>query len=301
MDPANLVVRPLSDPAPAAIPLRAGVGLKARHYREILETRPDVGWFEVHAENFMGEGGPPHHYLRRIRAHYALSLHSVGLSLGSAEPPCRQHLSRLKALIERYDPGFVSDHLSWSGLGGVHLNDLLPLPYSEESLAAVCRNVIAAQEFLARAILIENPSRYLDFEATAIPEPEFLNELARRSGCGILLDVNNVYVSAINLGFEPEAYIDHIDPLRVCEIHLAGHAEETLDGRRVLLDDHGSRVCDEVWQLYAYALERISAVPTLIEWDTKPPSLDVLLREAAAAERIMARANTDGGRLAVAV
>ena len=277
------------------IPVRAGVGLKACHYREILETGPDVGWFEVHPENYMGAGGPPHRYLAEIRQDYPLSLHGVGLSLGSADPPDSGHLGRLRALVERYRPGLVSEHLSWSIFDGTFFNDVLPLPYTDETLARVCDNISAMQEFLGRQILIENPSTYLRLRESTIPEPEFLVTAARRSGCGILLDVNNVYVSARNHGFDPVAYLDAIPGDLVGEIHLAGHHVDRVGDREIRIDDHGSAVIDAVWRLYADVVKRIGSVPTLIEWDNDIPELDVLLGEAAKAEAVMGGAATGGG------
>ena len=207
----------------APIPARAGIGLRAEHYREVVATRPAVGWFEVHSENYFGDGGAPHHYLEQVRRDYPLSLHGVGLSLGSADELNRTHLEKLKALIQRYEPGLVSDHLSWSSVDGRYLNDLLPLPYTGESLRHVAAHVSAAQDFLGREILIENPSSYLQYRHSDMGEAEFLAELSARSGCGILLDVNNIYVSASNHGFDAQAYLRAIPPTRVREIHLAGH------------------------------------------------------------------------------
>lgn len=275
-----------SSPAITAspIPARAGVGLKAEHYRDILETKPEIGWFEVHPENYMGAGGPPHKYLEAIRRDYPLSLHGVGLSLGSAEPVSPDHLSRLAALIERYEPALVSEHVSWSVLDGTYFNDLLPLPYTEETMDALSDNISRTQDALGRTILVENPSTYLEFEASHIPEPEFLLEVARRTGCGLLLDINNVFVCARNHGFDVEDYLAQIPPALVGEIHMAGHAVETKGNRELRIDDHGSPVIDEVWTLYADYMARAPHVPTLIEWDRHIPSWDVLLAEAQKAD-----------------
>jgi len=274
---------PPIDPHPL-VP-RAGIGLRAPHYRELLETRPDVGWLEVHSENFFGEGGQPLHLLERVREHYPLSLHGVGLSLGSADGISHEYLVQLKALAQRFEPVLLSDHLCWGAVGGRHLNDLLPLPYTEEALDVVCSNIGRAQDFLAREILVENVSSYLQFAASSLDEWDFLCEVARRTGCGLLLDVNNIYVSAVNHGFDPLRYLDAIPAERVREIHLAGHDSNGL----CLIDTHGNRVSGPVWNLYGEALSRVGARPTLIEWDTDLPSLDTLLDEAGKAEDILAQ------------
>ncbi len=270
--------------ASGPMPARAGVGLKAQHYRDILDHRPDIGWFEVHPENYMGAGGPPHRYLEAIRRDYPLSLHGVGLSLGSAEPIDRGHLARLKALIERYEPALVSEHISWSVLDGVYYNDLLPLPYTEETLYIVCDNVQRMQDALGRRILVENPSTYLEFGTSCLSEPDFIKEVVQRTGCGLLLDINNVFVCARNHGFDPETYLDQIPPGVVGEIHLAGHALEMLGDRELRIDDHGSAVIDEVWALYAAYMARAPHAPTLIEWDRHIPEWPVLLGEARKAD-----------------
>jgi uncharacterized protein (UPF0276 family) len=276
---------PSSRPGP--IPACAGIGLRAPHYREILETLPDVGWLEVHSENYFGGGGPPLHYLERIRPHYPLSLHGVGLSLGSTDPLNTTHLRRLDGLVRRFEPALVSDHLCWSSVGGVYLNDLLPLPYTEEALAHVSARVVQVQEALRRPILVENVSSYLRYRHSTIPEPEFLCELATRSGCGILLDVNNVYVSASNHGFDAESYIDAIPATQIMEIHLAGFAVNRDPRGEILIDDHGSRVAQPVWRLFQRAIARFGPRPALLEWDTRLPALSVLLDEAERAQRIM--------------
>ena len=266
--------------------MRSGIGLRHGHVRQILDRRPAVAFLEVHSENYMSAGGPRRRALFDLRRDYPLSLHGVGLSLGSAEGLSEHHLGRLHGLIEDYQPFLVSEHLAWSVTAGHYYNDLLPLPYSDESLAAVCRNVDRAQERLGRRILVENPSSYLAFARSAIPEPEFLAELVRRSGCGLLLDVNNLYVSAMNLGFAPETYLAALPSDAVGEIHLAGHAVRAVEGHSLLIDDHGSRVCDAVWALYRRILQPIGECPALIEWDTALPSLEVLLDEAASADAI---------------
>ncbi len=271
----------------SSIPSRAGIGLRAPHYRDVLERGPRIAWLEVHSENYFGAGGRPLHYLERIRARYPISLHGVGLSLGSTDPLDRVHLAKLKALIERIEPGLVSDHLSWSSVNGCYLNDLLPLPYTEEALRHFCSRVGEVQDYLGREILIENPSTYLEYCESTIPESEFLREAAATAGCKILLDVNNVYVSAVNHGFEARAYLDSIPARFVEEIHLAGFTCNDTETGAVLVDTHSKPVADPVWILYARALERYGEVPTLIEWDSDLPALDVLLAEAALAQRLM--------------
>lgn len=273
----------------ADIPSRAGIGLKAEHYRAVIETRPDIGWFEVHTENYMGAGGAPHRYLSAIRAHYPLSLHGVGLSLGGADALDPDHLARTKAVVERYEPALVSEHLAWSAVGGLHFNDLLPVPRTLEALNVVANHVDQMQEVLGRQILVENPSTYVEYESNALSEPEFLVALARRTGCGLLVDVNNVYVSAMNHGFDAAAYLAEIPGALVGEIHLAGHAVRHIDGAELRIDDHGSSVAPHVWTLYADFVERVGPKPTLIEWDTNVPPLDIWLAEAAKADAVLAR------------
>jgi uncharacterized protein (UPF0276 family) len=270
-------------PRQDTIPAHAGIGLRAQHVREFLETRPQVAWCEVHSENYFADGGPSLRALELVRADYPLSLHGVGLSLGSCDPLDARHLRRLKSLIERSSPALVSDHLSWSSIAGRFANDLLPLPYTEEALIHLCRRIDEIQGYLARRILIENPSTYLQYADSVLPEWEFISELARRTGCGILLDVNNVYISAVNHGDNPAAYLRNIDPQRIEEIHLAGFE----DNAELLIDTHSRPVHDEVWELYRMALQRFGARPTLIEWDINLPPLDVLLAEAGKAQAIL--------------
>jgi len=269
--------------APNPIPRRAGIGLRTPHYRDILATRPDIGWVEVHSENYFCDGGQPLYFLDRIRRDYPVSLHGVGLSLGSAGPLNAEHLARLKRLVARVEPGLVSEHLSWSAAAGRHLNDLLPLPYTEEALAVVCRNVQQTQETLGRRILVENISSYLRFRHSTIPEAEFIAQVVARTGCGLLLDVNNVYVSAANHGFDPRAFLAAIPAAAVEEIHLAGHDR----AGELLIDTHGTRVAAPVWALYRHTVTRLGPVPTLIEWDTDIPPLAVLLDEMHHADRLM--------------
>lgn len=260
----------------------AGIGLRLPHVVEIAVIRPELGFLEVHAENYMAETAALDRLLE-LRRDYPVSLHGVALSLGSAERLDRVHLGRFKALIDRVEPILVSEHLAWSAIGGAYLNDLLPLPYTEESLCLFCSHVEEAQEVVGR-LLIENPSSYLRYRHSCIPESEFLTEVARRTGCGILCDVNNIYVSARNFGFDPIAYLDALSVETIGEIHLAGHhAAEDVD---ILIDDHGSRVAKPVWELYAAALRRVGPVPTLIEWDTNLPALEILLAEARHAQEL---------------
>lgn len=272
-----------------AIPNRAGLGLKAEHYEAILGRRPDVGWFEVHAENYMGAGGPPHHYLTRIRGDYPLSLHGVGLSIGGAAPLDEAHLTRLRGLAERYEPGLVSEHLAWSSHDEVFLNDLLPLPYTEETVTRVSEHLERMQEVLRRRVLLENPSTYVGFENSTLDEIEFLQAVVKRSGCGLLLDVNNVLVSTNNQGTSAEAYIDAFPLEHVGEIHLGGHAsEEEAGGTTLLIDAHDRAVDGKVWALYARALARGGAKPSLIEWDNSLPAWEVLHSEGRRADAVIA-------------
>jgi len=270
------------------IPARAGVGLKAEHYADILDTRPDIGWFEVHPENYMGAGGPPHAYLSRIRELYPLSLHGVGLSIGSDGPLDQDHLARVKALIDRYQPGLFSEHLAWSTHEDVFFNDLLPLPYTQETLQRVCEHIDEIQSATGRQMLLENPSTYVQFAQSEMSEIEFLSEIARRTGCGLLLDVNNVYVGATNHDYDPAAYIDAFPIEHVGEIHLGGHAEQEDDaGEPLLIDDHGHDVDDTVWALYRRLIARRGACPTLVEWDNDIPDWPTLFAEAQEAERVI--------------
>ena len=278
---------------PGTIPARSGVGLKAEHYRTILETRPDMGFFEVHAENYMGAGGPPHRYLTAIRQDYPLSLHGVGLSIGAARDLDRDHLVRLKELIQRYEPGLFSEHLAWSTHDAGFLNDLLPVPYTDETLARVCRHIDEVQEKLGRQMLLENPTTYLAFTESTHTEIDFIAEVVRRTGCGLLLDVNNVHVSSTNQLWDPAHYIESYPLAHVQEIHLAGYTPETDEhGRPLLIDSHDRPVDNAVWQLYAQAVALTGPVPTLIEWDNDVPDWPGLAAEARHAEAIMAAMKT---------
>lgn len=271
--------------SPARIPAAIGVGLRSPHVREVESTRPAIGWLEIHTENYLG-GGPSLALLESLRRDYPLSLHGVGLSLGSASGLDPEHLGRFKALIERVEPFLVSDHLSWSVADGVYLNDLLPLPYTEETLDIVAKNVAKAQDTLGRQILVENPSRYLHFRHSTIPEPEFLAKLTRITGCGILLDVNNIFVTCTNLGLDADLYLEAMADCSIGEIHLAGHSRVERGGSEILIDDHASIVSEPVWRLYERALERFGLVPSLVEWDKDLPPFDTLFGQARAAERV---------------
>lgn len=269
------------------VPASAGIGLKPRHFKDILGNDTAIGWFEIHTENYMGCGGAAHAYLEDIRARYPLSCHGVGLSLGSADGLDPVHLDRVKQVVERYRPALVSEHLSWSVSGGTYLNDLLPLPLTQEALDVISRNVDEVQSCLGRTILVENPSSYLEFSANEMTEPVFLRRLIERTGCGLLLDVNNIYVSARNHGWDAGAYLDVIPHDAVGEIHLAGHSVREGDGWQLLIDDHGSRVPETVWSLFEQTLALTGPRPTLIEWDTDVPSLDVLMTEARRADALL--------------
>lgn len=274
-----------------ALPLRAGLGLKPEHYETILATRPDVGFFEVHAENYMGAGGPPHRYLEAVADLYPLSLHGVGLSIGAARDLDKAHLKRLRNLVDRYRPQSFSEHLAWSTHETGFLNDLLPLPYTPETLSRVADHVDETQQWLGRPLLLENPSTYILFAESSINEVDFLAEISRRTGCGLLLDVNNVMVSAVNHGLDPVAYIHRFPLDRVGEIHLAGY-DETVDGAgdRLLIDAHGSAVSTDVVDLYRQTLTRSGPLPTLIEWDNDVPDFATLHAEAARADTMLAAA-----------
>jgi len=265
----------------------AGVGLRSPHIAEVMHTHPAVPWFEVHAENYMG-GGPAVRALEQIRQDYPISIHGVGLSLGSADGLDARHLARLKRLVERLEPVLVSEHLAWSIAGGAYLNHLLPLVYTEETLEIVCRNVEHAQTVLGRRLLVENPSSYLRFAGSSIPEPAFLTAIVRRTGCGLLCDVNNIYVTSRNFDQRPIAYLEMLPGDVVEEMHLAGHTVNDADGQPILIDDHGAPVSDAVWELFTLAIVRFGPVPTLIEWDTNIPEFAVLVAEASKADRRLA-------------
>lgn len=273
-----------------SVPDQAGIGLRFPHHQTVVDERPDVAWLEVHTENYMGGGMPPA-YLDTIRRDYPIALHGVGLSLGSAEGLDLVHLQRIRQVIERFDPGMVSEHLSWTVVGGAYLADLLPLPMTEETLDVVCRHVEQTQEYLKRQLLIENPSSYLQYRHSSIPEWEFIAALAERTGCGILCDVNNICVSSFNHGWDPFAYLAGLPADAIGEIHLAGHTVRQLaTGHTLRIDDHSTRVAAEVWTLYENALARFGPRPTLIEWDNNIPLLAMLLEEAAHAGALLQQA-----------
>jgi uncharacterized protein (UPF0276 family) len=271
------------------LPARGGVGLKPEHFLEILASAPDLGFFEVHAENYMVDGGPFHHYLGLIRERYPLSIHGVGLSIGGESALDEAHLNRLVRLLDRYQPESFSEHLAWASHGETFLNDLLPVPYNAETLARVCAHVDQVQDRLKRRMLLENPATYVEFAASTMPEMEFIAEIVKRTGCGLLLDVNNVYVACVNHHRDPRAYIEALPLHAVGQIHLAGFAQDVDDaGAPLLIDSHGSPVAQAVWDLYAFALELLGSIPTLIERDNDIPAFPVLLAEAHQAEAIMA-------------
>ncbi|HSN18075.1 MAG TPA: DUF692 domain-containing protein [Gammaproteobacteria bacterium] len=268
---------------PKPIPAQAGIGLRGPHIQHVLDVRPDVAWFEVHSENYFAPGGRAVAELDAIRRDYPLSLHGVGVSLGGCDPLDDGHIENLRRAIARFVPALVSEHLCWTAAGTQHLHDLLPLPYTEEALRHVSGRIVEVQQRLGRRLLIENVSSYLEFEHSTIPEWEFLLEVAIRSGCGILLDVNNIYVSAINHGFDARRFIDAMPAEAVGEIHLAGHVRKDIDGTALLIDSHNRPVTDAVWELYAHALESLGPKPTLIEWDSELPEFAMLQAEAAKA------------------
>ncbi|HEY1719968.1 MAG TPA: DUF692 domain-containing protein [Magnetospirillaceae bacterium] len=271
------------------IPATAGIGLRFQHHRAVVETKPRVAWLEIHTENYMG-GGIPLHFLEQARRDYPISMHGVGLSLGSGEGLDDAHLARTRALADRIEPGLISDHLSWSVNDGTYLADLLPLPLTEEALDVVCANVTRFQEAMSRQVLVENPSSYLRYGHSTIPEWEFMAAVANRTGCGILCDVNNIFVSASNHGWDALTYLDALPAKAIGEIHLAGHSKRVLDNGAVIrIDDHGSDVIDEVWAIYAAAIERFGAVPSLIERDNNIPALESLVGEADHAAAILSR------------
>ena len=273
------------------LPAHAGVGFKPEHFRDILAAAQPIGFFEVHAENYMGAGGPPHAQLGALRERYALSVHGVGLSIGSMQPLDSDHLARLKVLCNRYKPESFSEHLAWSSHDGVYFNDLLPLPYTRQTLMRVAEHIDEVQTTLGRTMLLENPSNYIGIAESTIPEVDFLTEVAKRTGCGLLLDVNNVFVSAKNQGTDPLLYLEAFPLDRVREVHLGGHNEELDDaGGPLLIDTHASSVADAVWALFAHLIARTGPIPTLIEWDNNLPDWPTLRAQAIAAQNILADA-----------
>ncbi|WP_149738203.1 DUF692 domain-containing protein [Rhizobium sp. RU20A] len=275
----------------AALPARAGVSFKPEHFEAIAAAPQPVGFFEVHAENYMGAGGVPHAQLARLRADYALSIHGVGLSIGGRQPLDRDHLERVRVVCARYEPESFSEHLAWSSHETTFYNDLLPLPYTDETLTRVVEHIDLVQSVLKRRMLLENPATYLDFAESTHAETDFLSEIVARTGCGLLLDVNNVHVACTNRNADPAAYLAAFPLAHVGEIHLGGHAVDVDEaGAPLLIDAHDRAVADPVWALYAAVIERAGAVPTLIEWDNDVPSWPVLAAEAEAAEAVLAAA-----------
>jgi uncharacterized protein len=270
------------------LPPRAGIGFKPEHFAAIEAGRPDLGFIEVHAENYMDVGGPVMRQLLALRERYPLSIHGVGLSIGGETPLDDEHLARLKALIDRFEPESFSEHLAWSSHGPVYLNDLLPIAYDEPTLQRVCTHIDAVQSRLKRRMLLENPSTYLGFAASTMSEVEFITQIARRTGCGLLLDVNNVQVTAVNHNIDPIAYLDAFPIAHVGEIHLAGYAED-LDGAgdRLLIDAHDRAIGSDVWTLYRHVLGLVGPLATLIEWDNDIPAFPILHAEAIKADRLL--------------
>lgn len=257
-----------------------GIGLRSDHCEYVATHKPAVDWFEVHSENYFGQGGAPHHWLTRIRQDYSLSFHGVGLSLGSTDALNPAHLNRLKDLIDIYQPALVSEHLSWSSIEGIYLHDLLPLPFTRETVRHLSERIDQVQNFLGRTILVENASTYLEFSHSEMSEWDFINEITKTSGCQLLLDVNNVFVNACNHQFDSTHFIDEIEPNAVGEIHLAGHTIKNWPEGDIRIDTHDQRVCDDVWNLYEYVVSQYDSAPTLIEWDKDLPDFAVLMDEA---------------------
>lgn len=269
-----------------------GIGLRSEHHCEVISTKPKVSWWEVHTENFFAEGGAQLTFLEKIRAHYPLSFHGVGLSLGSYDKPSITHLRKIKSLINKFKPFLVSEHISWSSINSQFANDLLPIPYTKESLEIICRNITITQDFLKTPILMENPSSYLSYQNSLMSEEEFINRLAQKTGCKILLDINNIFVSAYNNSFNAKTYIENLDLKNVAEIHLAGHSILKTPNFIKLLDTHNDIVRNEVWDLFKYTMKKINnIIPTLIEWDQDLPPLAQLMQEAKKAELILESLN----------
>jgi uncharacterized protein len=269
------------------LPRDTGLGFKPAHFHDIMSNPGAVGFYEVHAENYMGDGGAAHAMLAALQGDHALSIHGVGLSIGGAQALDRDHLMRLRRLLDRYHPASFSEHLAWSSHGAAWLNDLLPLPYTTQTLNTICAHIDEVQDVLGRHMLLENPATYVTFDQSTWSETDFLAELVRRTGCGLLLDVNNVFVSATNHRFDARAYLAAFPLAAVGEIHLAGHETEDLPSGPLLIDSHGAPVADPVWTLYAEVLARTGPVPTLIEWDNDVPDFHVLLAEAARARDLL--------------
>ncbi|TDQ80599.1 hypothetical protein A8950_3134 [Dongia mobilis] len=292
---------PASRPTPAGLSPPAGVGLRPPHFRAALAEPGAVDFLEVHPENYLCDGGPQHHFLTALRQDLPLSFHGVGLSLGGADRPDRRHLARLRQLVDRYQPFHFSEHLAWSSHGGTYFNDLLPLPYTQANLARMSAHVAETQDCLGRQILIENPSLYLTFAESEMSEAEFLAELSRRSGCRLLLDINNLYVSAINAGWDSWAMLAEFPQDAVAQIHLAGHDHcRDADGGSLLIDTHGMPVADPVWDLFAAIAPRLAGVPVLIEWDQDLPDWPRLVSEASLARQLAGNALAEARHVAIA-
>lgn len=279
------------------LPAGPGVGFKPEHFAAIRQAPQALAFFEVHAENYMGAGGLPHAQLTALRADYAISVHGVGLSIGGAEGLDPDHLTRLRQLCDRYQPDSFSEHLAWSSHGGEYLNDLLPLPYTDETLDRICAHVDQVQDRLGRQMLLENPATYVLFAQSTIPETEFLAAIAARTGCAMLLDINNVFVSCTNHRTDPRDYLARYPMDAVAEIHLGGHACEDLPSGPLLIDSHGAAVADPVWALYGEVIDRIGPRATLVEWDNDVPDWPVLAAEAARAGRVLSHARSRTGGL----
>ena len=291
--PSAAAAMPLCFPHP--IDGLAGTSFKHEHLPAILAQGPQRGFFEVHAENYMGAGGPPHRALETIRRDHPVSLHGVCMSIGAPQPLNQAHLARFRNLVDRYQPALVSEHLAWSTHGNTYFNDLLPLPYTKVTLARVCDHIDEVQDAIRRPLLLENPSTYVTFNESTMSETDFIRSVARRTGCGLLLDVNNVFVSATNHGFSPLQYLSEFPLVSVGEIHLAGHAEQAdEEGEPLLIDSHDRPVADAVWKLFETVVGQCGAVPTLIEWDSKIPHWPILKAEAAAAQAILDRCQIIG-------
>jgi uncharacterized protein (UPF0276 family) len=294
IEPTPTAAMPVRFPAFAVDGL-AGTSFKHEHLAAILAEGRRRGFFEVHAENYMGAGGPPHRALEAVRRDFPISLHGVCLSIGGERPLDKAHLARFQNLVDRYEPALVSEHLAWSTHETTYFNDLLPLPYTEATLAQVCDHIDEVQDAIRRSLLLENPSTYVMFDESTMSETDFIRSVVRRTGCGLLLDINNVFVSAINHGFSPLQYLSDFPLTRVGEIHLAGHAEQADDdGQRLLIDSHDRPVADAVWKLFETVVGKCGAIPTLVEWDSKVPDWTILKAEAIAAQAILDRCQSIG-------
>lgn len=271
-----------------SLPKNAGIGLKPEHFQEITHAWPKLGFFEIHAENYLVAGGNMHHFLTQIRERYPLSIHGVGLSIGGHQALDIRHLNALRGLLKRYQPASFSEHLAWSTHGPAFLNDLLPIPYTQETLLRVCAHVDQTQTFLERKMLLENPATYLTFEQSSYSETQFITEVVKRTGCGMLLDINNAYVSCSNHGLNPIEYLENLPLSSAQELHLAGfHRQTDSLGSPLLIDSHGSPVDQAVWKLYEWVISKLGKLPTLIEWDNDVPTIARFCQEATQAEMLM--------------